>query len=98
MGLAGVCGLPLVGGGGAREDADPEMLGHLMTSMAVLWPLHARIEFEDSAARRAATARFARELKRLLLYGLLRPEDWPHLVGEVASAPARAPRRTRRKP
>ena len=86
----------LVGGGGAREDADPEMLGHLMTSVAVLWPLHARIEFEDAAARRAATARFARELKRLLLYGLLRPEEWPHLVAEVAGAPARTPRRTRR--
>jgi AcrR family transcriptional regulator len=88
----------LVEGGGARDDADPEMLGHLMMGVAVLWPLHARIEFEDAAARRAATARLARELKRVLLYGLLRPEAWPDLVGEVGSPPAPAPRRTRRTP
>jgi AcrR family transcriptional regulator len=88
----------LVDGGGARDDADPEMLGHLMMGVAVLWPLHARIEFEDADARRAATARLARELKRVLLYGLLRPADWPKLVDEVASAPARQPHRNRRTP
>jgi AcrR family transcriptional regulator len=86
----------LVEGGGARADADPEMLGHLMMGVAVLWPLHARIEFEDVSARRAATARLARELKRVLLYGLLNPADWPDLVGEVESAPAPTSRRTRR--
>jgi AcrR family transcriptional regulator len=67
----------------SRSDADAEMLGHLMLSVAVLWPLSARIEFEDPDARRAATARLARELKRLLLYGLLEPEQWPRLVAEV---------------
>jgi len=84
--------------GGARDDADPEMLGHLMMGVAVLWPLHARIEFEDVDARRAATARLARELKRVLLYGLLRPEQWPNLVSEVSHAPAPAAQRTRRSP
>jgi len=88
----------LVEGGGSRANADPEMLGHLMMGVAVLWPLHARIEFEDADARRAATARLARELKRLLLYGLLRPDDWPNLVGEVGSAVAPVPRRSRRTP
>ena len=83
----------LVEGGGARNDADPEMLGHLMMGVAVLWPLHARIEFEDADARRAATARLARELKRVLLYGLLRPEEWPSLV-----ARSRARARARRAP
>jgi AcrR family transcriptional regulator len=88
----------LVEGGGARSDADPEMLGHLMMGVAVLWPLHAHIEFEDAAARRAATARLARELKRVLLYGLLRPEEWPNLVGEVGPAGGPTPRRSRRRP
>jgi AcrR family transcriptional regulator len=57
----------LLDSGGARRDADPEMLGHLMMGVAVLWPLYARVEFEDDVARRAATARLARELKRVLL-------------------------------
>jgi AcrR family transcriptional regulator len=80
---------------GARADADPEMLGHLLMGVAVLWPLHARIEFEDEPARRAATARLARELKRVLLYGVLRPEQWPGLVAEVGAGPAKARRRRR---
>jgi AcrR family transcriptional regulator len=88
----------LVEGGGARSDADPEMLGHLMMGVAVLWPLHAQIEFEDADARRAATARLARVLKRVLLYGLLKPEDWPALVDEVARGAAPAPRNKRRTP
>jgi AcrR family transcriptional regulator len=83
--------------GAVRADADAEMLSHLLTSVAVLWPLTSRIEFEDVEARRAATVRLARELKRLLLYGLLRPEQWPHLAAEVPPEPApdlRPPRRS----
>src|SRR5262245_19279421 len=83
---------------GGRSDVDPEMLAHLMTGAAVLWPLSVRIELEDPAARRAATARLTRELKRLLLYGLLRPEQWPQLVREVSREPAPAARRPRRTP
>jgi AcrR family transcriptional regulator len=77
----------LVEGGGARGDADAEMLGHLMMSVAVLWPLSARIEFEDAESRRAATPRRAPELKRVLLYGVLRPESWPALAAEFTHAP-----------
>jgi AcrR family transcriptional regulator len=84
----------LVEGGGAHGDADPEMLGHLMMGVAVLWPLYARVEFEHADARRVATARLARELKRLLLYGLLRPEDWPDLVGAAGAAPGARQRRS----
>jgi AcrR family transcriptional regulator len=82
---------------GARAGVDPEMLGHLLMAVAVLWPLHARIEFEDAEAARAATARLTRELKRLLLYGLLRPEEWPALVADVERGSGSA-RRARREP
>jgi AcrR family transcriptional regulator len=88
----------LVEGGGAQRDADAEMLGHLMMGVAVLWPLSARIEFEDVAARRAATARLARELKRVLLFGVLKPEAWPDLVDELTRDAAPAPRSKRRTP
>jgi hypothetical protein len=39
----------------------------------------------DSGGDRAeeGTARFARELKRLYLFGALRPEKWPDLVAEL---------------
>jgi AcrR family transcriptional regulator len=83
---------------GGRAGADAEMLGHLLGGVAVLWPLSARIEFEDPAERRAATARLTRELKRLLLYGLLRPEQWPSLVSGLSREPAPAARRSRRNP
>jgi AcrR family transcriptional regulator len=88
----------IVEDGSAYGDADPEMLGHLMMGLAVLWPLFARAEFEDAGARRAATARLTREFKRVLLYGLLRPEQWPNLVDDVSRAPAPAARRPRRRP
>ena len=88
----------LVVADGGRSDADAEMLGHLLTGVAVLWPLSARIEFEDSAERRAATARLTRELKRLLLYGLLRPEQWPHLAAQVPRESAPLAHHSRRKP
>src|SRR4029450_5236882 len=83
---------------GARPGVDPEMLAHVLMAVAILWPLHARIEFADEAAARAGTARFTRELKRLLLYGLFRPEAWPDLVASVARQPAPSGRRRRRDP
>jgi AcrR family transcriptional regulator len=83
---------------GGRDDVDPEMLGHVLMAVAILWPLHARIEFEDEAAARAATARFTRELKRLLLYGLFRPEAWPDLVASVERERPAPGRRRRREP
>jgi AcrR family transcriptional regulator len=75
--------------GAIREDVDFEMLAQVMMSVAILWPLYARAENEDAAARRAATARFSRELKRVLLYGLFRPEAWPEIVAAVKAAPAK---------
>jgi hypothetical protein len=72
------------------------MLGHVLMAVAILWPLHARIESEDAAAARAASRRFTRELKRLLLYGLFRPEAWPDLVASVDGPRVPAPRPRRR--
>jgi len=87
----------LIESGGAQPDVDPEMLAHVLMAVALLWPLHARIEGDDAAAVREATRRFTRELKRLLLYGLFRPEAWPDLVASIEREPAAdasAPRRT----
>ena len=69
------------------DQRDPDTFAEF----AVLWPLHTRIEHEDPAAVRAATARFARELKRLLLHGVLRPERCPELVASLTSRRGAAP-------
>jgi AcrR family transcriptional regulator len=75
--------------GRTQRGVDPEMLAHVLMAVAVLWPLSARTEYEDPAAVRAATERFARELKRLLLYGVLRPEGCPELVASLSRPAAR---------
>src|SRR5262245_39827740 len=38
-------------GPGGRSGVDPEMLLHVLMAGAVLWPLHARIEYENAEAR-----------------------------------------------
>jgi AcrR family transcriptional regulator len=73
----------LASGEGGQSGVDPEMLVHVLMAVAILWPLHARIEHETPRAQRAATARLTRELKRLLLYGVLRPAAWPELVESI---------------
>jgi AcrR family transcriptional regulator len=86
----------LAAAGSLRSDVDPEMLGHALMAVGMLWPLYARAEFETESSRHAATARFTRELKRLLLYGLFRPEAWPELVAAVEARPAPIPLRPKR--
>ena len=73
----------LAEGEGGQEGVDPEMLVHVLMAVGILWPLHARIEYENPRAARQATARMTRELKRLLLYGVLRPAAWPELVASI---------------
>ena len=85
-------------GAGGRSGVDPEMLLHVLMASGILWPLHARSEFEDAASARRATRRLARELKRLLLFGLLRPEAWPELVASLEQDAPASGRRRRREP
>jgi AcrR family transcriptional regulator len=73
----------LAGGDGGQDGVDAEMLVHVLLAVGILWPLHARIEYENPRARRQATARLTRELKRVLLYGVLRPAAWPELVESI---------------
>ncbi len=83
-------------GPGGQRGVDAEMLLHVLMAGAVLWPLHARIEFDDARTARRATERFTRELKRLLLYGLFRPAAWPELVASLEpEAPVTAQRKRR---
>lgn len=64
----------------AQPGIDAEMLSHLLVCVGVLWPLIARTQYEDAESARNATQRLTRELKRLLLHGVLRPDASPELA------------------
>ena len=61
----------------AQPGIDAEMLSYVLMSVGILWPLFARAQYEDPASARRATRRLTRELRRLLLHGVLRPDAAP---------------------
>lgn len=72
----------------SQDGIDPEMFGVIGVASALVWSLMARQRSPDEATARGHTARFARELKRLFLFGALRPDAWPEMVRDVRSAPS----------
>lgn len=79
---------------GARAGADGDMLAVILLGATMLWSLRV----QSGGASVAATRRYLRELKRLMLYGVIRPEHHADVVAAVrapvAAAARRAPRRT----
>jgi AcrR family transcriptional regulator len=72
--------------GRSQPGIDPEMLGRILVAAPLVWSLWAHKAAGAAAARRAAARRFGREIKRLLLFGVMKPEEWPAMVTEVATA------------
>ena len=66
----------------SEEGIDAEALGHILMAIAVLWPIQLRA-LEGNIDPTDAAERLAREIKRLLLFGVLRPESWPDLVDSL---------------
>ncbi len=64
----------LTSGTAGQPGVDAEILAHVLMAAALLWSLRVRQEFDDEEAIEQATARLAREVKRLLLHGALREE------------------------
>jgi AcrR family transcriptional regulator len=69
--------------GRGQAGIDAEMLGVIGMTSAMVWSLMASERNPTEEAAQAETLRFARELKRLFLFGALRPEGWPELVAEL---------------
>jgi AcrR family transcriptional regulator len=63
----------------ARPDIDTEVVSVLMLAGMFLWPVWARAHARNAKERKQMTARLAREVLRLSLYGTLRPENFPEL-------------------
>ena len=63
----------------AQPDADGDMLAVILLGATMLWSLRV----QSGGASPAATRRYLRELKRLMLYGLIRPEAHADVVAAV---------------
>jgi hypothetical protein len=72
----------------SQDGIDAEMLGLIGMSTALVWSLMARQRAGSEEQGPDETRRFARELKRLFLFGALRPEHWPELSAEIEASPA----------
>ena len=68
---------------GSQDGIDAEMLGIIGRASALFWSSMANRRTDNEEDARAETHRFARELKRLFLFGALRPESWPELAAEL---------------
>ncbi|MBM4242777.1 MAG: TetR/AcrR family transcriptional regulator [Deltaproteobacteria bacterium] len=84
----------LVASAGTSPDADGDMLAVILLGATMLWSLRV----QSGGARAATTRRYLRELKRVMLHGVIRPEQHPDVVAALrdGNAPARA-KRTGRK-
>lgn len=67
----------------SQDGIDAEMLGIIGMSAALVWSLMARQRKASTEEARAETFRFAHELKRLFLFGALRPASWLELAAEL---------------
>lgn len=74
-----------------RDGVDAEMLARILVSATMVWSLWAPKLAEPDGDAEALTRRFSAELKRLLLFGVLRPERWPDLVRSLENDSGDAP-------
>lgn len=72
-------------GAAARPGADAEMLAVILLGATMLWSLRV----QSGGASRGTTRRYLRELKRLMLYGVLRPERNADVVAAVRTGAQR---------
>jgi AcrR family transcriptional regulator len=74
----------------SQDGIDAEMLGVISMTSALVWSTMARQRSQDESEVQALGSRFARELKRLFLFGALRPEGWDELASSVDEGTERA--------
>lgn len=76
----------------SRDGIDAEMLAVILLGATMLWSLRV----QSGGAGATATRRYLRELKRLMLYGVVRPERHAEIVAAVERHAPRPATRTRR--
>ena len=65
---------------------DAEMLGCILLGATLVWSLLARRGPKGKPGAKEAAERFTRELKRLLAFGVLKPDGWPEFVASIGNA------------
>jgi len=78
----------------SREGIDPEMLAVVLLGATMLWSLRV----QSGAERAAATDRYRREIKRLMLDGVVRREAHGDIAEAIRDDRASAPRSRRTRP
>lgn len=74
----------------AQPGIDSEVHTVMMLASVFLWPVWARAHSSSAAARKKMAKRFADELLRLELHGILNPEQFPDIEPETTKRkPAR---------
>jgi AcrR family transcriptional regulator len=74
-----------------RDGIDAEMLGSILLGATLVWSLLARRGPKGEPGAKDAAERFTRELKRLLAFGVLKPEGWPEFVASIRPPAAEEP-------
>ena len=70
-----------------QDGIDTEVLARILVAATMVWSLWAPKLAGPGGDPAAQIQRFSRELKRLLLYGVMRPEHWPDLVKSLDDNP-----------
>ncbi len=73
-------------GDSTRDGIDAEVLAQFLLGAVLAGSLYAQSEMSEERPLAEYAARFSAELKRLLLYGVMKPERWPGLVSAVKDA------------
>ncbi len=79
---------------GTQPGVDGEMLAVILLGATMLWSLRV----QSGGASPATTRRYLRELKRLMLYGVVEPEQHRDLVAALGAAATATKKKTPRQP
>jgi len=69
----------------SQDGIDAEMLACILLGATLVWSVLARRGPKGAEGAPEATVRFTREVKRLLAFGVLRPQHWPELVASIGA-------------
>ena len=70
---------------GRAEGPAPEFMAQFLIAIVYMWPLLARVQYEESELP-AARKRLASEIKRLLRYGFIDPERAPEMLSAASAS------------